>query len=302
MKTWILSILVFFVGLSTSIGQNEIPLLQPEYTWDIYNWRQGAITFYTSGSRQFIDGDTIIDGKEYQIIRGRRFRSVSQPVFVAPFELEELVYIRGFIREDLPAQKVYSRGKNADDVEYLTYDFSLEIGDTLVLEYLDQTKAVLDTIEEVTLFDGQKRRQFRFQNNNYLAENNNTYIEGIGGASSLFLPFDANFERGSDLGCVRSGNTSLYGIECLSVVNTEELEILNSVGVYPNPTTDQIFIDLGGFKKCSIQLSGINGTVVFQQDFNSDQISLSLKGIPSGLYFLQMETEEGWQQTKIVKR
>jgi len=242
MKTWIFSILMNFVVLSISIGQNEVPLLQPQYTWDIYNWGQGGITFYTSGSRQYIDGDTLIDGQIYQIIKFRRLRSVSQPVFAAPFELEEEVYISGFMREDLPAQKVYSRGTNTDDVEYLTYDFSLEIGDTLLIGYLDQTRAVLDTITEITLADGTKRRQFYFEDNGHITDGNNNYIEGIGGSSTLFFPFDFNFEYGSDLGCVRSGNTSLYGVECLSVVNTIEPEILPSLRVYPNPANDQILL------------------------------------------------------------
>ena len=302
MKNWTSLLLINLGFLSMLAGQTEVALLQPGYSWEIYYWEQGSITPYTSGNRQFVDGDTIINGQTYQVIKARSLRSVSQPVFAPPFELEESVYLIGFMREDLPARKVYSRGINTGDTEYLTYDFNLEIGDTLVLDYLDQTKAVLDTITELMLPGGIMRRQFHFQNDNYLEDGNNTYIEGIGGSSSLFFPFDYNFEFGADLGCVRSGNESLYGSECLSVVKAEEPLTKSSVRVFPNPASDNIHIDLGEANECLIRILDTSGRVVLWQNFNGQDLTVSMAKIPSGLYFLELQTEYWQHQTKVIKR
>jgi subtilisin family serine protease len=88
------------------------------------------------------------------------------------------------------------------------------------------------------------------------------------------------------LGCVDSTSKTISVIASLN-------EDLKNVSVYPNPTENKVF--LKGIEGFEWQLKNVWGNVVLRGKENE----LDLKGLPSGVYCLQIQTLSG--DTKIVK-
>ena len=85
-----------------------------------------------------------------------------------------------------------------------------------------------------------------------------------------------------------------------STVGMTELSTL-SLNIYPNPTTGTIHVDLGELKtKAKLTLINSLGESIFTQQFESTYV-LDINA-PSGIYFLQVETNNGEIETiKIIK-
>ncbi|MDR3705044.1 MAG: T9SS type A sorting domain-containing protein [Paludibacteraceae bacterium] len=74
----------------------------------------------------------------------------------------------------------------------------------------------------------------------------------------------------------------------------------NSVNIYPNPTSDAIQIT-GINGKATIQVSDINGKVFLTKQVTSPE-TVSLSSLPQGAYLVQIATDNGIVQRKLVKK
>jgi hypothetical protein len=83
-------------------------------------------------------------------------------------------------------------------------------------------------------------------------------------------------------------------------VNISEA-IQNSIKVYPNPCSDYISIETGENLN-SVRVINLSGRVVLEKHEVDNDSPIDLKGIPEGMYILQVETENATIQQKIVKR
>lgn len=87
-----------------------------------------------------------------------------------------------------------------------------------------------------------------------------------------------------------------------SYVGVEEYMLDQSVKIYPNPTTDYVFVELG--EECinrhqeTVMVFDIHGTLLQSQPVTDKKIQLDMKGYPSGLYLVKVGTYFG----KVVKR
>jgi hypothetical protein len=82
----------------------------------------------------------------------------------------------------------------------------------------------------------------------------------------------------------------------ISVGNQEQKK---KIDVYPNPAHDILRIDAPGFFLFkSIELYDINGRSVRQ--FDKDAMALNVGGLPSGTYFLKIETNDGSYTRKVI--
>jgi hypothetical protein len=74
-----------------------------------------------------------------------------------------------------------------------------------------------------------------------------------------------------------------------------------SINIYPNPTTEQLFIDLKNFKGIvnSISLIDIQGKEVFRND-NITNENLQLNNLNDGIYVVHIETELGAINRKVI--
>lgn len=94
----------------------------------------------------------------------------------------------------------------------------------------------------------------------------------------------------------RNDNDSYNGDEKEVIVfeeNSMDL-IQNKVNIYPNPTSGMLNISLSNNKIKRIVLSSIEGKIyVFEQFDNSENVVLDLSNYSSGIYLMNIETDQG---------
>lgn len=82
-------------------------------------------------------------------------------------------------------------------------------------------------------------------------------------------------------------------------VGTNELSDENLVNVFPNPTADQLNLDLDLVEQSEVldvTISDITGRVFLNQTYENvkkDRLSFNLKNYPAGSYFVHLTTEKG---------
>jgi hypothetical protein len=97
-----------------------------------------------------------------------------------------------------------------------------------------------------------------------------------------------------------NGNWSLYGRpEFTSTLSNNDM-VFENFKMYPNPVEDILHFSMGNNQMESLTLIDINGKKIIELTENSNQLNLSK--IPSGLYLLQIKTENGSISKKIIKK
>ena len=84
-----------------------------------------------------------------------------------------------------------------------------------------------------------------------------------------------------------------------SPVNTDNLITEKQVKIYPNPAQDVLKVEISeGIRPRKILLIGVNGAII--KSFEPNERLLDIQSVPSGFYFLKIETENGYHLTKKV--
>ena len=81
-------------------------------------------------------------------------------------------------------------------------------------------------------------------------------------------------------------------------------EYLNgNCAIYPNPTTDNLTIDVSATLNtlAIIEISNIQGQVIEQQTTNVETTNLVVSALAKGMYFVKVITEKGVMSRKFVK-
>jgi len=86
---------------------------------------------------------------------------------------------------------------------------------------------------------------------------------------------------------------------------TEDLNSNLAVTAFPNPTSDNLFLDikLQETSDVQIELIDISGKVVLtqkRQSVRSERIDLDVSNVPSGMYMLNFRAEEGFKTQRII--
>jgi hypothetical protein len=85
----------------------------------------------------------------------------------------------------------------------------------------------------------------------------------------------------------------------LVLTNNEELNALFIINIYPNPTTDKIYIDLNDMTHCSFELFDAQGKSIIQKELNSAKNSVSIQELSKGMYLYRVKVDN--KQIKIGK-
>ncbi len=123
---------------------------------------------------QHTDGDTLLDSNTYRKLYVINYNNATQPC------------LYGFLREDTVEQRVYFKPNN-DTLDILLYDFSMQSGDSIAIDFLIEQQPgyygsgiyFLDSIDTIQINAGAMRR---YHLNLHTAGNYRTlvWIEGIG--------------------------------------------------------------------------------------------------------------------------
>jgi Leucine-rich repeat (LRR) protein len=132
---------------------------------------------------------------------------------------------------------------------------------------------------------------------------NNTIMTGFVSSNNSSLTCiqvdDSNY---STAYWINVDSTATFSTNCsvFNSINTITQEI-NPVA-YPNPTTKEITLDFGKtYQEANIQITNLTGQTVLSRNLqNSSTVTLELEGT-AGIYFVNIQTEEGATTVKIIK-
>jgi hypothetical protein len=108
---------------------------------------------------------------------------------------------------------------------------------------------------------------------------------------------DGNYTNG--LRCYQDDVIGLYSTGIVDScdyqykwVSVDKISKKKIYELFPNPTNSQFQLKVDSKKKCSVEISNLNGVVVYSSDFISST-SIDLTGSPKGMYIFQLKSEGG---------
>ena len=98
------------------------------------------------------------------------------------------------------------------------------------------------------------------------------------------------------------GEVEDYTINIDAVLSTnEEVEITNSISVYPNPVNEVLFINTPhDVVLLDYNISNILGKIVIRDKFISNSNKIDVSSLTTGMYFLSLTTDQGKVTKKII--
>jgi len=230
-----------------------------------------------------LNSDTVISGKNYH--------NLFKPDAYWPNDSVNI----GCIRED-SLKKIFFYDYSLE-YEYLLYDFSKSVGDTIFYgtdssypggynnEYLIITQ--IDSVFDDYIY----RKRFYTDRSNY-SGGHEVWIEGIGSYRGLLSPIT------QDLACLCSWelymmeeNDTLYSLPGLpsSIEDNEKIRV-NQVSIYPNPFTVNTEISFDKiYEIIDIEIYNLQGKLIGQKEYsNCMTIQFNRADLTNGLYFLKI--------------
>ena len=106
----------------------------------------------------------------------------------------------------------------------------------------------------------------------------------------------------SEDGSIQLGNGYYPSLD-LSTLNTQSPELKLQVKVYPNPTTEAIFITHPTEQFFEVRITDVSGKQILQTPHQKQQ-PLNVQSLTSGTYFVSVTTKESKQTNtyKIIKQ
>lgn len=289
----ILLILLSYSGLK---AQPYVPLITPDFQRDeLYESGQAFCQTY-AGARLFYDGDSIISGVEYKILKSHPILATYPfPLFCPPYYADTgTTNTVAFLREDTALRKVYILNPGANQIEYLLYDFSLNVGDTIYFVPPSTLYDVISNIVHDTLMDGSISRKYYFWQGQYI-------MEGIGGSQTFTGPHAPAIGAWTTPICV-SGNNNLLWFNPFSPYNT----CLGTVSIEERTANDIIIhcangsIKISGANSGNIDLYSVTGQKVMCSYISEDNFNINISYLSSGIYIYNLESEKNIISGKII--
>jgi hypothetical protein len=291
----LLPILLLFFCLKSS-AQTYLPTLQEGATWSIMTEDASTPYIARSTTQYKIIGDTTINNIVYKKLHWLDTDGTSSLAFYLFRESGGKVYFRYF--DQFPSGNAYDYLSFQMDMEYLLYDYTLSVGDTIPSTYLTgayQNQGTVYTISSIgnVLIGGQYHKEFQI-NGNYSSCEHEVIIEGIGSTRGLIYPSNIycpsyNFALLCyDLDTIHYTTTYSYlhyGSSCsINNVGIEELGV-NPITIYPNPTDNYVTVNLPiNYTSGILQIIDLQGRVVKTETLSSKSQTLATGNLPGGVY------------------
>lgn len=280
--------LVSFQGFSQ---QPYHPMLQQDVMWQSYYSTWAYMENTLSLRYQFIDpaNDITLNGHTYHMLEGR------------------------YMREDTALRHVYIL---QDSLEYLAYDFNLEVGDTISgfrfsWQHQDFDTPVKQWVTNISLVDvgGSTRKMWKFNDDTGIDPTVADWIEGIG---SLHGPGHPSFCDSNELLCHLfcfrdiEGDPEVgmwemgSGWSCRPTAVQDVSGERPVLAIYPNPASSQVQLKTHGAIGNIRLFDTVGKQVLYQQQHTWQQAqTLDVAALPGGMYILIAETPEGELRRKI---
>lgn len=294
MRLFLLLAVAYFLPLGLKAQTNvykPFPLLDGA-TWKV-KWQ--GVGCVVGGNQQTyshhvryqytVQGDTIINTDNYK-------KLYMGPVIGFPYLncFPQLPFINGdgyvgALRQDTVAKKVFFYPEN-DTLEYLLYDFGMQVGDTLK-GYMNMTVGyagpyVVSGIDSVLIGS---------ENHRTIIIDGLYFIEGLG-SSFGFLESPRYFEAGSQLLCFSLNGDNLVGLpnDCDMDLTAIQYTKTATFSIYPNPATTEFTVVVNNpTQSLVVQLYNSLGQQVGSYSAAGNQVSIARNNLPGGLYVVQLQ-------------
>lgn len=184
---------------------------------------------------------------------------------------------------------------SVDSIWYPLYDFTLQPGDTFVLnQYIS---LVADSIDSIFVAGKYRDRYFM----RYMNSPPEVWIEGIGCLNGLMeAGSSALVGTISQLLCYYESEVLLYNnpdfAECYYAdlgISARDQE-LGYLRVFPNPVSDRLTFESKAVSPVEVVIRNAQGAVVRTAGpLGGARPTLQLEGMPAGIYFLQVYSSDG---------
>jgi len=248
-------------------------------------------------------GDTIIDGYAYKIICQQDGPQYNSSCCGISFPYSGGI---GFLRQDTSARKVYWRDQWMS-YETLLYDFTLNIGDTLIGFLNCETSPPLTVNSVDSILVGESyRKRINFKGTSVCADYY-SIIEGIGGTTGLGIPLcTAPFQNGTSLLCFSiNGNTiftssppcALDTIPCGTLtVGLDESwhnQPKKKLSIFPNPSGEKITLTCQPtYFPIQISIFDMFGREYLEKKIDIEHSEIDITFLPEGIYLLRAENNK----------
>ncbi len=292
MKKYIILLTFSILSMQVLTAQNYLPLAVEDAHWVIRYDKMESIQPVDDLWEYYCTGDTIIDDHSYKKVFIRDLVITQNG---PPFEAEGPYQLYGLVRDDTANKKVYAIKYNEfegcpENEEYLLYDFSLNIGDTLNLCIIpDWNEFVISDIYSQEVFDFNTRVFFNWDE----------IYEGIGSNYGLFEEMFAPYKKTGSQRYVYHTFLDYYCREspCWLFVSTRENLESESIHIFPNPAVDFIYISIENDDISSISVFNNVDQEVIRKSGDLHKINVSQ--LKPGLYIIEITLNMKRIQKKI---
>ncbi len=287
------------------------------------HWTQSQTFEYTA--------DTLLDGKTYAMIRLTEVNDEALAPDGSSWWVPE-ENMRTYFRQS--GDTIY---RYANEQDYIFMVMGIDIDESIIafrsladewqsFACTDQMQLTVEAVSE-TDYNGTTYREVRFKDQDPYFEGTSmgeyTFIEGIG-VKNLF-PYiyeehlsvwgDSEGEtlqdciggvshsvQGGMLYAYHDENVSIDLMECDISLSSEVTEEPSALHIYPNPSSDRIFIELPSHATSPVFLSiyDMSGRLVLSETIPSSG-SLDIRSLPPGIYVAQVMVNDQSLSEKFVR-
>jgi len=269
---------------------------------DTTTWK---VLYFWSGTFEIIcHGDTIINSKNYKILH------YDDPDDINPTRLF-------FLREDSLEKRVWVLPQDSVN-EKILYDFSLDIGDSIYLDfhpanefYFPSGWYYVESITNYNLISSTVNKFTLYQKSNPVYKV--YWLEGVGNTYSPIYTLEQKIEPNyPEVLCMFQDSEDIYRHptwDTCSYFNTSanfDLTKEKMVDIYPNPNSGKFVlkIELQRKTEFQIQLTSNTGQIIYSESvvasFYKKEIDFS--GYAKGVYALKVVSDGGVVTKKVIYR
>jgi hypothetical protein len=224
---------------------------------------------------------------------------------------QNYTYINKILREDSTG-KVFLADFNNQILqdEYLLYDINAQVGDTFDVRnefFFNQSGNQLRVLDIDTVFiAGKNRKRIELEHSMFTHPDhgNEFWYEGIGSSLGLIYPGAQWFDFSFTLLCFTESNQttllSSYYTNCWIDVYTNDINLNQSIIIFPNPANDRINIENN--EASTLEIINMQGQIVDTKSLTEKVNNLDLSNLVSGVYTLRIKTDRSIAIRKLIKQ
>ena len=305
MRIKLLLLFLFLHHCSSNLwGQANVyhPFPEDTASWVVHTY-SNPCQGYCNSNYYEMRGDTILNSVSYNKIyhRDAHFYYITPPTVVGA-TYGSLKYI-GAVRQDSINKKVYYIDSTMTK-DTLLYDFSLNLGDTIRPLYKANMALKITKIDSI-LINNNYHKIFYFFN---ITSVEWSLIEGVGWGGDFFgilYYAGGSYNLTCFSGNLVGGSGGFGGNECTYTLGpTVGIHKPEATSIYfrayPDPSNGIFTIKNENGRINLISIYNTIGEIIFQSTILNPQSTIDLSSQPNGIYFLQLKTEAGIVNKKII--